>query len=289
MSTRKDARGIRNQQEQADNKVIEEELLDADGEFDDLQGYEDPGDAKLEDVLVMTGQTGEDDPDPFITDNDFVGSLDTDLSHVPPHLLTTYALVTWLHLQFHLLRAACNVLLAVLACLLLAISPGIKTPFVTLQSLNRVLGVDAPILTLPVCPVCCNVYPPASSRLSHDECTDCNVPLFLPSQTKCGNDHSMKTPIVKYPYLPLSEQIKSMLKIPGLEAILDGWRLKPRSVGTYMDIFDGDMCHKKLKDPDGHLFFSNRPGDKTGPDSKLHIGVNLGVDWQLSRSSSTVE
>ncbi|KAG1810290.1 uncharacterized protein HD556DRAFT_1210808, partial [Suillus plorans] len=84
---------IHNQQERADDEVIEEELLDADGEFDDLQGYQDPGNAELEDVLVTTGQTGEDDPDPFITDDVFAGSLDTNLSHVPPHLLTIYALV----------------------------------------------------------------------------------------------------------------------------------------------------------------------------------------------------
>ncbi|KAG0694341.1 hypothetical protein DFH29DRAFT_779674, partial [Suillus ampliporus] len=84
---------VRNQQEQADDNVIEEELLDADAEFEDLQGYEDPGDAELEDVLVTTRHTNEDDPDPFITDNLFSSSLDTDLSHVPPHLLTIYALV----------------------------------------------------------------------------------------------------------------------------------------------------------------------------------------------------
>lgn len=106
-------------------------------------------------------------------------------------------------------------------------------------------------------------------------------PTFLPSQTKRGNDRATKTPLIKYPYLPLSEQIKSMLKIPGLEAVLDGWRSKTRSIGTYTDIFDGDICRKKLKDPDGHLFFSNGPGNKTGPNGELRIGVNLGVDWQL--------
>ncbi|KAG0693068.1 hypothetical protein DFH29DRAFT_881751 [Suillus ampliporus] len=222
---------VRNQQEQADDNVIEEELLDADAEFEDLQGYEDPGDAELEDVLVTTGHTNEDDPDPFITDNLFSSSLDTDLSHVPPHLLTIYALVTWLHLQFHLPRAACNALLAVLACLLLAISPSIETPFITLQSSNRVLGVDAPILTLP---------------------------------------------------------IKSMLKIPGLEAILDDWRSKPRSVGTYTDIFDGDMCRKKLKDPDGKLFFSNSPGSRISGVTSPHLihHVRLHFQYVISPQST---
>ncbi|KAG1804315.1 uncharacterized protein BJ212DRAFT_1304335 [Suillus subaureus] len=139
--------------EQADDNIIKEELLDVDAEFEDLQGYEDPGNAEPENVLVTTGQTNEDDLDPFITDDVFM---------------------------------------------------------------------------------------------------------------KCGNDHSTKTPIVKYPYLSLSKQIKSMLKIPGLKAILDDWHSKPQSVGTYTDIFNADMCCKKLKDPNRHLFFSNSPGEKSG-------------------------
>lgn len=267
---------VRDQQEQGDEDFVEEGLLDLDAGFD-----EDPEDTMLEDVLMTSAHENEDEPDPFLTDDVFSSSLDADLTHVPPHLLTIYALVTWLHLQYHLPRAACNALLAVFACLLVAIAPGLDTPFVTLQSSTRVLGVDTPIYILPVCPVCRDVFPPASSRLSHDECTNCNIPLFLPSQTKRGNDRATKTPLIKYPYLPLSEQIKSMLKIPGLEAVLDGWRSKTRSIGTYTDIFDGDICRKKLKDPDGHLFFSNGPGDKTGPNGELRIGVNLGVDWQL--------
>ncbi|KAG1807702.1 hypothetical protein EV424DRAFT_1350598 [Suillus variegatus] len=60
-------------------------------------------------------------------------------------------------------------------------------------------------------------------------------------------------PIIKYPYLPLSEQIKSLLKIPGLEAVLDGWRSKPCTISKYTDIFDGDTCRTKLKGPDDKL------------------------------------
>ncbi|KAG1818070.1 uncharacterized protein BJ212DRAFT_1298920 [Suillus subaureus] len=47
------------------------------------------------------------------------------------------------------------------------------------------------------------------------------------------------------------------------------------------DIFDGDMCHLKLKASDGSLFFSNGPNECQGPDKELHIGVNLGVDWSI--------
>ncbi|KAG1727381.1 uncharacterized protein EDB91DRAFT_1086452 [Suillus paluster] len=119
------------------------------------------------------------------------------------------------------------------------------------------------------------------STKSHDTCTTCAVDLFLPDTTKQGNQRAVKMPIIKYPYLPLSEQIKSLLKIPGLEAVLDGWRSKPRIIGEYTDIFDGAVCRMKLKGPDGNLFFSNLSHEKSRPDGELHIGVNLGVDWYI--------
>jgi hypothetical protein len=68
-----------------------------------------------------------------------------------------------------------------------------------------------------------------------------------------------------------------MLKIPGVEAMLDAWHSKPQRAGEYTDIFD--MCRSKLKDPDGKIFFSNFPTEKTGPKGELQIGVNLGLDW----------
>ena len=43
--------------------------------------------------------------------------------------------------------------------------------------------------------------------------------------------------------------------MPGSEALLDSWRIKPRKSAEYGDIFDGDMCRVHLKAPDGTLFF----------------------------------
>jgi hypothetical protein len=88
---------------------------------------------------------------------------------------------------------------------------------------------------------------------------------------------------VKYPYLPLSEQIASILRVPGVEALLDEWRKKPRKTGEYIDIFDGSICRTKLQAPDGSLFFSNLPHENHGPDGELRIGVNLGLDWYVFR------
>ncbi len=65
----------------------------------------------------------------------------------------------------------------------------------------------------------------------------------------------MKHPIIKYPYLLLSAQIESLLKVPGVEVLLNDWHKKPQKLGKYGDIFDGDVCHIKLRAPNGTLFF----------------------------------
>ncbi len=85
--------------------------------------------------------------------------------------------------------------------------------------------------------------------------TVCNTPLFLADHTRHNNSRAIKTPIVKYPYLPLSKQIASILRVPGVEALLDEWCKKPRKMGEYTDIFDGNICRNKLQAPDGSLFF----------------------------------
>jgi hypothetical protein len=259
-----------------DNANPEEPEGDGDVDID----FNNPEDEEDDGNLIII-QLDEDNPDPFVVEDGFVSMDDTDLASIPPHLLSIYAVVSWLHLQFHLPRIACNALLAIFACVLLSIMPGIDTPFITLQSSHRVLGVDIPTFTLPVCPSCRDVYPPAGSPHSHETCTSCKIDLFLPGVTKRGNQRPVKTPIVKYPYLPLSEQIKSLLKVPGLETVLDDWRCKPRSPRQYGDIFDGAVCRTKLKGPDGKLFFSNLPNERNGPDGELRIGVNLGVDWYV--------
>ena len=43
----------------------------------------------------------------------------------------------------------------------------------------------------------------------------------------------------------------SVLKIPGIKALLDNWHTKPCKSGEYKDIFDGNMCCIHLKAPNG--------------------------------------
>ena len=78
----------------------------------------------------------------------------------------------------------------------------------------------------------------------------------------------------------------SILKISGVEALLDEWHTKPCNSGVYSDIFDGRMCRLKLRAPNHSLFFSNSPHENHGPDNELRIGVNMGVDWYVPRLAS---
>jgi hypothetical protein len=108
--------------------------------------------------------------------------------------------------------------------------------------------------------------------------------FFLSDHTKWNNSRAIKMPIVKYPYLPLSEQITSILRIPGIKALLDEWCKKPRKTGEYTDIFNSNICRNRLRALDGSLFFSNLPHENNGPHGELRIGVNLGLDWYVCRT-----
>ena len=219
--------------------------------------------------------------DPFIVEHYDKANLQG--PQIPSHLVVVYTLITWLHFQFHLPHVACNAILAFLALLFRFFSMDIELPFVTLQSATCALGVNPRVELLAVCPGCQGVYPSANSKHVQKECTFCHIPLFLPDHTRQGNCHAVKTPVIKYLYLPLLEQIVSILKTPGVEALLDEWRTKPCNLGEYGDIFDGRMCQLKLRAPDSSLFFSNRPHKSHGPDNELWIGVNLGVNWYMPR------
>ncbi|KIM51792.1 hypothetical protein SCLCIDRAFT_18301 [Scleroderma citrinum Foug A] len=217
-----------------------EEIPDVDFKMDDTN-------ADLLDAENIPQEPTEDDPDPFQVDDLRSGIDFQDLSTQPTYLLVIYMMTSWLHLQWHLPHAACNAVLGILACLLFALSPTLVSPFVTLPSVMKVLGLDnLPIYELACCPSCHEVYPPAGSLHTVDECVACKVPLFLTDKTKC-----------------------------------DEWHTKLRSPGVYTDIFDGNMCHNKLKAPDGTLFFANGPQDQCRPNGELRIGVTLGIDCIL--------
>ena len=157
------------------------------------------------DTSIKSPIADQDNPEPFMVNEKFHAD-DVDLSHVPLHSLIIYMVVSWLDLPFHLFQVACQALLVILGCIMLALQPSLSSmlPFITLQLSHCVLGVDKPIITLPVCPSCLNVFPPAGSLHMQETC--CDVPLFLSNQTKQGNSQA-RIPVIKYPYLPLLMQI----------------------------------------------------------------------------------
>jgi len=201
----------------------------------------------------------------------------TNVSELPKHLLAIYVIVSWLHIQFNLPWVACNALLKILVCLVTFVSTQLAQPFVMLPSVTCSLAIDPSIDLLPVCPKCQDVFLSAALQHVQDACMSCKVPLFLPSHTNWGNPHNIKTPVIKYPYLLLLQQLVSMLKIPSIKALLDNWRTKPCKSREYKDIFNGDMCHIYLKAPNSSTFFSNLYHERQGPGRELWIGVNLGV------------
>lgn len=138
--------------------------------------------------ISMTATTSPDcdDPDPF-------EPLLMQDSQAPPlddlafHILCIYAVVTWLHFQFHLPHVACNALLATFLLVITILSPEAAVPFVTLKSANRMLGLDIlPYQVMPVCPDCKEVYPASSE--TPEVCRHCQVALFEDSfhQQNCA-------------------------------------------------------------------------------------------------------
>jgi hypothetical protein len=202
----------------------EEQDLDVDMDMADMHLHENLIDEDIATDLIQLPDNDEDSPDPFEPNEEFFMSHGSHtMLTIPPHLLTIYAVTMWLHLQWHLPRAACNALLSILGCLLLFLSPQLETPFRTLQSATRVLVLNTPFYTLPCCPTYQEVYPPAGSTHDQDSCMMCKIPLFLLHNTRCGFACVKKIPYVKYLYLLLSVQIHSILTILGIEATLDAW------------------------------------------------------------------
>jgi len=110
----------------------------------------------------LPSEPSEDDPNPFVVEPTTQSTANVE--QILDYLLVIYAVVLWLHLQFSLPCVACNALLMILAHLLMFFDPTIITPFITLQSVTRTLGLDPTIQVLPVCPNCQEVYLSTASK-----------------------------------------------------------------------------------------------------------------------------
>ncbi|KAL4078684.1 hypothetical protein V8B97DRAFT_1914497 [Scleroderma yunnanense] len=231
---------------------MDDPRMDTDAEIDTPDGVADqipPTD--------LHGVQLEDQPDLFHFVQDSPSAAKA--KDAPVYITIIHMLAAWLHLQWHLPYLACNALLTILSAVLLFLSPNLALPFITLPSALKSLSLDFPIYEFVCCPSCHDVYPLAESPDVQVMCTTCSMALFLPNKTKCNNECLKKIPCVKYLYLPLSTQLESLLTVPGVEATLDDWCMKPRTPGKYADIFDGEMCHCQLKAPNGTLFSLTHP------------------------------
>jgi hypothetical protein len=233
------------------------------------------------------GDGDEDYLDPFLPDE--APAMDTTKDAlIPSYLLCIYTLVSWLHTEFHLPRVACHATLSILAIIVGILAPAAYAPLVTLKSVNRTLGLDAPIYILTVCPQCREVYPWATSADAPDTCTRCDAELYLSDHTFCGCRCIDRRPHIKYPFLSISAQLPAIMSTPGVEESMDEWRTMCRTPGQYNDIFDGRIC-QGLRGPDGKKFFSNLPDEReSGPSGELRIGLTWGVDWYFIIFSCTI-
>ncbi|KAG2135068.1 hypothetical protein BD769DRAFT_1341043, partial [Suillus cothurnatus] len=90
----------------------EEQDLDVDMDMTNMHLDEDLIDEDIAADLIQLPDNDKDSPDPFEPNEEFFMSHGSHtILTIPPHLLTIYADIMWLHLQWHLPCAACNALL----------------------------------------------------------------------------------------------------------------------------------------------------------------------------------
>ncbi|THU85280.1 hypothetical protein K435DRAFT_806048, partial [Dendrothele bispora CBS 962.96] len=224
----------------------------------------------------------ENDPDPFLYELPEVSGRGPEpiISNLAVYLL--YMLVAWLHTQFHLPFRACKAVLVVVRLALSSVGAVLDEPVVTtLPSVMQHLGIESDFRILPVCPRCQEVYPASTEKSAL--CLSCNEPLFKTEPTPGQQRRGIPTredpkPCLQFPVKSISEQLASMLSVPGVEDEMDKVfeTFANHQPGQYRTIFDGKVC-RELRSADGSLFFS--PSQREREDGEMRIGLTMGVDW----------
>ncbi|KAL1940756.1 hypothetical protein VTO73DRAFT_7797 [Trametes versicolor] len=212
------------------------------------------------DALMRNAPWDDREPDPFYPQPQASYNA-PDLRQIPAHLLCIYAMVPWAHLHFGLPVIAANALLLCFAVVVTLLAPFAPTPFLTLKKVNDLMGLEVPFQVLAVCPTCKDVY--ANSPDSPALCTRCATPLFKPNRPPSNwyqRGPGVRAPVIKYPYMSLSEQLTRLLQVDGMEDLLD--------------------VAKELLGPDGRPFFENAASHHArGPDNELRLALEWAVDW----------
>ncbi|RPD77473.1 hypothetical protein L226DRAFT_521134 [Lentinus tigrinus ALCF2SS1-7] len=110
-----------------------------------------------------------------------------------------------------------------------------------------------------------------------------NIIHELPTCPACLRVHPESKPRLRSPFKTITEQLASILAVPGNEDLVNAWKLLPRFLGRLRDIFDGAVCHR-VHGPDGKPFFKYDPLEDDGPDGELRIGLALGLDCLIAAS-----
>jgi hypothetical protein len=192
-------------------------------------------------------------------------------------------LVTWLHCIFHLSHRACDLILRVFKLVLSveSIRHGGSPEVISLRTILKKLDCEESILAMPMCPKCSRIFSPgiaADTRCPGPECSellfedsDSNGPEMIESR----HPEPKPKPKVVFPCHPISSQLPAIFSRSGMEVLVESWRSRDSSSGQLRDIMDGEVW-KRLPDPQGNLFFDNRP-DRAFKD-ELRIGLTLSMD-----------
>lgn len=231
--------------------------------------------------LIPEHKRQENSPDPFRDDTPTAVEPFRSRSSIHPDhgVYMLYALVTWLHTQFHLPFRACNAMPVIAALIIESFGVAVSAPVTTtLPTVLKKLGVEPAIRVHPVCPKCLEVYP--DSKDTPVVCSICQTNIFKTGRTHTGRERTEKDrePQLRYATRSLASQLAEIVSLPGMEDELDEWRKKARKTGEYDDFFDGAIS-RELKGHDGKPFFANDATDPDGPDHELRVGVTLGADW----------
>lgn len=195
--------------------------------------------------------------------------------------LEVLLLVSRLNLRFHLPHRGCNLILSVLKSIFtrLGAFTTADKPATTLTTTFKQLGLENGFDVIPMCPTCRRVYPEDAPF----DLKCCDQPIFKVRSVLQGNfdgttatvESQTPEPVLKFPYRPITDQLKEVISRDGMEDMLDGWRSKRRRDGILDDIMDGEVW-RTLEGPDGQPFFDNSP-NRTRPD-ELRIGLTLLFD-----------
>ncbi len=185
-----------------------------------------------------------------------------------PAVLLTTILCAWLHLAGHLSFRFCDAVLVTIGYIFCEFgqrSLAQDLPSSLRGALSR-LRLENIIHILPVCPKCSLVCSEKTYDDRDAKCESCKTSIF----TFAGLPH------LRFPYLSLEEQLRSILMVQGMEDLLHHWTTVARMDGRLRDIFDGKIC-SKLCGPDGRPFF--RVDLAQDPFGEIRVGLALGLDW----------